>query len=365
MAFNQIVLLIPTFVIPNGWQAVVDAPQDRQPDIREPESSLPLLPKTSKAEFNFLLQNVSGGQQPIMQKLEDGLLPIDVAKALLEELLSVCGLDKPVQNAVPRSVGILEDEKIRASVFIYTIAIPGLVSISETKLDSCGFSKRTVEQLSSTTVLEDTKNQVSLLSPILAVNSQWCTLKYWANLISSTNSALELLPKYFTISQLSDIFSALLHPEKGSNPFDQSNFRRWAGVTKKDLNGPLLVELSENLVVKDEVFDTAMHLIRKGTVASTPFEMFGLKAIEDLLQKQGTPWTSPIDSRSIRRDDGSNLPPPVVKILVNIASTIAFYPSKDAGASASYYTAKKKSLVHLADRFNKSPSWLKSTNPSW
>jgi len=165
--------------------------------------------------------------------------------------------------------------------------------------------------------------------------------EYWRQQLEETTAARLLLPRFFTMRQLMDSYSAVWN----LRTLDWGNFKRWA----TDSNKGMLQSVSPDVVHGET---------RKSVKAGIPAAQFA----------SGTPGEQPDDIEALLSPATGvspailAVPPPlltseVIGAVVATAGAVAYQGSRRGKPPAWYRWAKPGQPLNLAELFGPRPSW--------
>jgi len=358
---------MPVFVKHSDWQLPEDTlwnSQQSRENSQSPDAS-DTDRRTDGPEFSYLLEISSRGEHPLLTALETEELPIDAANRLFVKLKEDLNLDPALCLSIPRAIGLLEDPASRQCVFVYTVAIPELVAVSQVILAAQNFVAERLMSKEDLEVLHAAASELSDESSHLPGNfslrlnylTRVHTIKHWSDSIASTTAATELLPKFFTINQLKDVYLALFLL-KGLDP---TNFKRWA----VDANRKILVAPANDAEIKSAVVGTIMSDLTESQAGSSLFEQLKPDAIRETLNSNIVVGASPmLKGTPESRDLIKYLPPIVTNAIVKSSATVAFQHLKQGVTVKYWYQTESSTRTYLRDKFGTKPTWIVEGTPA-
>jgi|GEM_PF-3637395 len=364
MTLQNWVALIPTFVKHSYWQLPEETLwNSQQPGEKIQTQTLKAgRPSGEVPEFSYLLQSSQHGNCVFSTHLDSHELPMEAAKRLFNQLLETLDLDPELCRSALGPVTVEEDPLSRQCLFVYTIAVPQLVSLSQTVLDTRNFcterlvEKESVEALRLDLIHAKGRKSATALSPHLNLLAQIHTIKHWADLIASTTAATELLPKYFSMNQLKDVYTSLFFVK-----LDATNFKRWV----RKSNPTMIDWVANDAEIKSEVITAIMDDLAESKAGNSLFEQLKPDAIQDTLNSNILVGASPmLKGTPESRDLIKYLPPIVTNAIVKSSSTIAFQHLKQGVTTKYWYQAESHIRRYLKDKFGSKPAWIDEGAPA-
>lgn len=247
--------------------------------------------------------------------------PTGVAQSLLHQ---TPGLDEEISTRL-EPVGFVEAGT--ATQLVYTASVPMAATL-----------RRDVESQDHawTSLLPEGNEPGQRQDPVGRL-----VLDYWRHALSETTAAFDLLPQYFTTSQVRSIYGSVW-----GEPRDWSNFRRWLHTSNRDA----CMEVS-NLDVGHEV-DAALT----SRLAATSYAAVALadQAARAAAVRAASRHVG-ISPRALGPVAGTIAP--VVLAAAVAGGLIAYQRQVSRGKTPTWFTRTTRERVVLAEPYTTHPAW--------
>jgi hypothetical protein len=258
----------------------------------------------------------------------------------------------------PRPVAFQDNTDAGEGVtLLYTLQLPS--ALTEGLLDADAWHELLSPRAGASDAQHLGRDMISDLDHAAGV------VDYWRQQLEERNCALGFLPRYFTVRQLRDIYSAVWGYEQ-----DPDGFSKWALGARDESakRGALAAYVEEVDLRPGDLDDDIAQLLSEdpiGLSAATPDERVDGAVLGRLLAKLGKPTTAVgVGAASTAvLSIGAVIAAPIVLTAAVAAGSVVAYQASTRGPRRTWYRRRVDADVDVLDRplerlYQPRPAWL-------